>query len=284
MSRENSVYRSLKVPRFSLHSILLIAIILGSITQNDNTHQEEWVELFNNVNLDGWEIKIAGREVNDNYLETFRVYNGILKVDYSQYDAFGDRFGHIFYEEPFSHYRLKVEYRFVGKQVPGGPGWAYRNNGIMFHSQSAASMEKNQHFPVSVEFQLLGGDGDQDRHNGSICTPGTRVVVDGDLKTSHCINSGGPTYHGDQWVTAELVVHGDSLAQHILNGELVIEYTGIQLEDGTPLSFGFIALQSESHPTHFRSISILNLKGCMDHRARNYRSYYVASDPRSCKY
>lgn len=264
--------------------LIPILIFLFFAPGNPEDSQEEWVDLFNGVSLDGWDVKIAGHELNDNYLETFRVENGLLKVDFSRYDKFDNLFGHIFYEEPFSHYRLKVEYRFVGEQVPGGPGWAYRNNGIMFHSQSAASMEMDQHFPVSIEFQLLGGDGQQERPNGSICTPGTHVVVDDTLKTSHCIDSGGPTHHGDQWVTAELVVHGDSLARHILNGELVIEYSGLQLDDGTPLSSGFIALQSESHPTQFRSVRILNLKGCMDPQARNYKSYYVADDKDACLY
>ncbi len=264
--------------------VFMVIAFADAFTQKRDIHHEDWSDLFNGVSLDGWDIKITGYDLNDNALETFRVENGVLKVDYSRYDTFDDRFGHIFYEEPFSHYRLVVEYRFVGEQTPGGPGWAYRNNGIMFHSQSASSMERDQRFPVSIEFQLLGGDGEQDRPNGSICTPGTHVVVDGTLQTSHCIDSGGPTHHGDKWVRAELVVHGDSSARHILNGESVIEYSGMQLEDGTPLSSGFIALQAESHPTHFRKISILNLKGCMDPEAINFKSYYVADDPDACVY
>jgi hypothetical protein len=245
-------------------------------------HEEEWVELFNGENLNGWDLKIRGYELNDNYGETFRVEDGLMKVRYDQYDTFDDRFGHIFYEAPFSYYRLIVEYRFVGDQVEGGEGWAYRNNGIMFHSQSAESMEIDQDFPDSIEFQLLGGDGENVRPNGSICTPGTHVVVDGELRTEHCINSGGPTHHGDQWVTAELVAYGDSLIQHILNDEVVIEYTSPQLDDGTPLQGGYIALQSESHPTDFRSIRILNLEGCMDPDSPAFRSYFIKSNPDAC--
>jgi hypothetical protein len=245
---------------------------------------EEWVELFNGENLDGWDLKITGYELNDNYENTFRVEDGLLKVRYDGYDRFEGQFGHIFYEEPFSYYRLIVEYRFVGDQLENGPGWAYRNNGIMFHSQSAESMELDQDFPDSIEFQLLGGDGENDRSNGSICTPGTHVVVEGELRTEHCIDSGGPTHHGDQWVTAELVAYGDEMIQHILNGEVVFEYTGTQLEDGTPLTGGYIAFQSESHPTDFRSVRILNLEGCMDQEASNYKSYYVKDNPDDCVY
>ncbi len=273
--------------KFKKNGLLLIIpvlIVTCSGSGNSNIRQEQWVDLFNGKNLDGWDLKITGFDLNDNYNETFRVEDDLLKVRYDQYENFDGRFGHIFYEEPFSHYRLKVEYRFVGEQAPGGPGWAFRNNGIMFHSQSAASMERDQDFPVSIEFQLLGGDGENDRSNGSVCTPGTHVVIDGELKTAHCTSSSGPTHHGDQWVVAELVALGDSLIQHILNGEVVMEYSGTQLEDGTPLSGGYVALQAESHPTDFRSVRILNLKGCMDTRAKNYKSFFVKSDPGACEY
>ncbi len=246
---------------------------------------EEWVELFNGENLDGWDLKISGFELNDNFNNTFRVEDGLLKVRYDEYEQFNGEFGHIFYNQPFSHYRLQVEYRFVGEQAPNGPGWAFRNNGIMFHSQSAESMEVDQDFPDSIEFQLLGGDGENERSNGNICTPGTHVVVGGELITQHCISANGPTHHGDQWVTAELVAFGNSLIRHKLNDEVVIEYTNPHLsETGTPLTGGYFALQAESHPTDFRSIRILNLEGCMDENARNYKSYFVKDNPDACVY
>ncbi len=244
---------------FHLITALLATLVAVSGCATNSNSEGEWVELFNGENLDGWDLKIRGYELNDNYGDTFRVEDGMMKVRYDQYDTFDDRFGHIFYEKPFSHYHLVVEYRFVGDQVEGGAGWAYRNNGIMFHSQSASSMELNQDFPTSIEFQLLGADEGAERPNGSICTPGTHVIVDGELRTEHCIGSDGPTHEGDQWVTAELIVHGDEMVQHILNGEVVMEYSGTQLEDGTPLTQGYIALQSESHPTDIRSVRIREL-------------------------
>jgi hypothetical protein len=54
--------------------------------------------------------------------------------------------------------------------------------------------------------------------------------------------------------------------------------------DGQLLSEGTISLQSESHPVEFRKIEILNLEGCMDPKALNYRSYYVKNISNSCKY
>jgi len=234
--------------------------------------ESRWLSLFNGRNLEGWKIKITGHELNDNYGNTFRVEDGILKVCYDQYDKFGGKFGHLFYKEKFSHYRLRLEYRFVGDQTPGGPGWAFRNSGIMIHCQSPESMAKDQDFPVCIEVQLLGGNGKDKRSTGNLCTPGTHVVMDNQLVTQHCISSRSKTYHGDQWVKAEVEVHGDDIIKHIINGRVVLEYERPQLDekdrdarklikgDNKLLSEGYFSLQAESHPVQFRKIEILPLE------------------------
>lgn len=277
--------------RKNLSLLFLTLLILQFISCNnqsqtsENISEEEWIELFNGENLNGWTVKLTHHELGENYANTFRVENGHLINRYDGYEEFGGQFGHIYYEEPFSYYRLIAEYRFTGEQVEGGPGWAFMNNGIMFHSQPPDSVTLEQEFPNSIEFQLLGvEDGSTERSNGNVCTPGTHVVVDGELVTDHCISSNGPTNIGSEWVTAELIAHGDSLIQHKIDGELVLEYTNPQLDDGTPLTGGYIAVQSESHPTEFRSIRVLNLEGCMDEAALNYKSYYVKSNPSDCLY
>ena len=152
-----------------------------------------WIRLFNGENLDGWRVKIRGYELDDNYARTFRVEDGLLRVVYDDYDAFDGKFGHLFYETPFSHYRLRVEYRFVGEQTPGGPGWAFRNSGVMLHGQSPESMTVEQEFPVSIEAQMLGGDGEHERPTGNLCTPGTHVEIGGELIERHCTNSSSAT-------------------------------------------------------------------------------------------
>lgn len=254
------VQRKKRVKFFGYVLLFILAPMVFLMACQSAPEKEEWITLFNGENLDGWDLKITGYELNDNFGNTFRVEDGLLKVSYDEYDEFDGRFGHIFYNQPFSHYKLRVEYRFVGEQVPGGPGWAFRNNGIMFHAQSAQTMELYQDFPVSVEAQMLGGDGVNERPNGSVCTPGTNVKIAGERRFEHCINSNSRTFHGDDWVTFELVVYGDSIVHHILEGDTVMTYGKLQLEDGTPLSKGYIALQAESHPTHFRKVEILNLQ------------------------
>jgi hypothetical protein len=231
----------------------------------------DWIQLFNGKNLDGWKVKITGYELNDNYGDTFRVEDGVLKVAYDQYAKFDGKFGHLFYHQPFSNYVLRLEYRFVGEQVPGGPGWAFRNSGIMIHGQSPESMEKDQNFPVSIEVQLLGGGGSGERPTGNVCTPGTHIVMDGKLVTRHCNSSNSKTYHGDQWVTIEVEVRGNTLIKHIVEGETVMEYSQPQLDekdaDGRKLikggnkmlSGGSISLQAESHPVEFRKVELRKL-------------------------
>lgn len=273
---------TLKIPLFIF--VLSPLIMSCNGLEADSKNSKEWIELFNGENLDGWDLKLSGYELNDNFANTFRVEDGLLKVRYDEYDQFEGQFGHIFYEKPFSYYRLQVEYRFVGDQAPNGEAWALRNNGIMFHSQSARSMELDQDFPASIEFQLLGGNGMDDRSNGNICTPETHVVVNGNLITDHCIDSEGPTNHGDEWVTAELVAHGSSMIKHLINKEVVMEYSKPQLDQGHLISGGYFALQAESHPIDIRSVRILNLEGCMDENATNYKDYFIKDDPYSCEY
>ncbi|HOY21835.1 MAG TPA: DUF1080 domain-containing protein [Cellvibrio sp.] len=264
---------------------LLLAAATFSAAAANKPAQAEWVDLFNGKDLSNWTVKLKGYAAGENAFETFRVKDGLLQARYDKYDTFGDTFGHIFSNSgAYSHYKLRVEYRFVGEQVKNGPDWALRNNGIMFHTQSPQSMAVDQDFPLSMEYQLLGGNGKDARTTGNICTPGTQIVLKGALNKDHCIYSSSDTFHGDQWVTAELIVHGSELAQHIINGKLVFEYTSLQKDDGTPLEQGFIALQAESHPTDFRSVRLLNLKGCMDKKAKNYKPYFVKDDAKTCKY
>lgn len=281
--------------RLPLLGLTLSALTLATACNNppaardaatlSSSETKEWLDLFNGSDLSDWAIKIKGQPLGENLHDTFRVEDGLLKVRYDQYSDFDSQFGHVFYDhQEFAYYRLQVEYRFVGEQASGGPAWALRNNGMMYHAQPASTMELDQDFPLSLEYQLLGGDGETPRTTANLCTPGTHVVIDGELRTDHCINSSSKTYHGDQWVTVELEVHGGELAQHRVNGELVMEYAGLQNDDGTPRDRGYIALQAESHPTDFRKVRLLNLEGCMDEKAKNYKSYLVKHQPDACKF
>jgi hypothetical protein len=68
-------------------------------------------------------------------------------------------------------------------------------------------------------------------------------------------------------VTVDLIVLGDSLVAHVMDGDTVLAYTRLVVggsaeeefgvaarAEGLPLSKGHIALQSESHPIQFRRV------------------------------
>lgn len=281
----------------NLTILLSLLVTTACTTVRNDPGKEEWIPLFNGKDLTGWDIKIAGSDLNVNFNNTFRVKDSVLTANYDQYQNFDGQYGHLFYKDKFSYYKIRLQYRFIGEQVPGGAGWAFRNSGIMLHCQSAASMTKDQPFPTSIEYQLLGGSGEGERTTGNLCTPGTNVVMGDSLFTPHCVNSSSKTYHGDQWVEAEAVVLGNSLIMHLINGDTVLSYTKPQLDDrdaaypemlahfgSKMLKEGYISLQAESHPVEFRKVELLVLKGCMDPKALNYKSYYIESDNSQCRY
>jgi hypothetical protein len=261
---------------------------------------KEWIQLFNGRDLNDWTLKFARHEPGENLNATFRVEDGLLKVRYDKWTEFTDEFGHIFYKHPFSYYLLAAEYRFVGEQVPTRRkdlGWAVRNNGLMLHSQDPKTMVRDQDFPISIEVQLLGGLSDgKPRSTANLCTPGTNVVMNEQLVTQHCTNSSSRTYDGDQWVRVEVLVYGDELIRHIVEGQPVLEYRKPQIGggavspvdpavkvDGTALTGGYIALQAETAPIDFRRVELLNLEGCMDPKASNYKTHHVKSNPAMCR-
>jgi hypothetical protein len=289
----------------------LILILLSHLTfAQKKVDKKDWISIFNGKDLSGWDIKISGQPLNDNYKNTFRVQDGMMRVMYDQYQNFDEKYGHIYYKKPYSYYVVRFKYRFQGNQTPGGASWNVRNSGIMLHSQSAQSMTFEQTFPMSLEMQLLGGLGKGERHTGNLCSPGTQAYMQGSLRPAHCIDSDSKTYNGDQWVDAEAIVLGDSVVHHVINGDTVLTYNKTQIgggfvddkqgwgiakmddatieawkkKGGTALKSGYIALQAESHPIDFKNIEILNLEGCTDPKALNYKSYFIKSNPSACRY
>ena len=266
-------------PRFLLF-VLLLACAGAACQATDtearppDTASPEWTPLFNGEDLGGWTPKFSGEELGVNYLDTFRVEDGKLVVSYANYQEFDGKFGHLFHATEYSHYVLQLEYRFTGEQCPGAPGWALRNNGIMFHGQPAETMGLDQNFPCSIEAQMLGGTGGESRPTGNVCTPGTLIERAGELVRDHVVRFEGPTIPDDRWVRYELEVHGSERVVHRIDGEVVAEYGGLRLDVDDPsgaaeatrrgttqLRGGTISLQAESHPCEFRDLRIRALPG-----------------------
>lgn len=265
------------ITRKHFASLLFICIIVLACAFNNkkspSDNDKGWIRLFNGKDINDWFVKIQHHEVGENFANTFRVEDGILKVRYDQYDHFNEQFGHLYYKKPMSHYHLKFQYRFVDKWRTDAPSYTILNSGVMYHSQDPRTMPKEQDWPISIEMQLLGGlDDGKPRPTGNMCSPGTHIEYEGKLDTRHCINSSSKTYTGEQWVNAELIVLGDSLITHIINGDTVMRYSHPQIGgevvnrfdpaqklDGKPLKEGFIAFQSEGQPVDFRNIVLKDL-------------------------
>jgi len=257
---------------------MIIGFFVAGCTEaqrSENPHKTEtdWKSLFNGKDIDDWMVKIHHHDFGVNYGNTFRVEDSTIQVRYNAYDDFDDQFGHLYYKTPYAYYHLKLEYRFIGTLQKGAPSYTLRNSGVMFHAQDPRTMPKEQDWPISVEMQFLGGLGDgKSRPTGNMCSPGTHVVYQGKIADAHCLNSSSKTYDGDQWVSAELIVLGDSLVTHIIEGDTVLQYSKPQIGgevangydpkikiDGKLLSSGYIALQSEGQPVDFRNIKIKDL-------------------------
>jgi hypothetical protein len=251
----------------------------------------DWQVIFNGRNLDGWVVKLAHHELGDNYADTFRVDDGVIRVMYDKYGDFGARFGHLFYEKKLSHYVLALEYRFIGKQVKGGPDYARLNSGVMVHSQAPQTILKDQDWPISVEAQFLAGG----RTTMNVCTPGTEIFMKGEMVKVHCTNSTSRIYGDDEWVAVQVEVLGSARVRHTIDGQTVLQYEKPMIgggvangfdpavkKDGTVLEDGYIGLQAESQPVEFRNIRLLNLSGCMNPASPASRAYFARRDDSRC--
>ncbi|HWL16360.1 MAG TPA: DUF1080 domain-containing protein [Opitutus sp.] len=229
-----------------------------------------WVSLFNGRDLDGWIVKVAKHPLGENFANTFRVEDGVIKVSYDGYDRFDEQFAHLYSTIPYSRYILRLEYRFTGRAMPDAPRWAHLNSGVMIHSQSPLSMSRDQLWPASLEFQFLAEGTSAGRQTGNVCTPGTNLERKGQLVTDHIIDATGSTLSPlDTWIAVEIEVHGNDEVIHRVNGREVLRYQHPQLDPqsseaqpllarGAPLqlSCGHIALQAESQPVWFRNIRL----------------------------
>ena len=252
---------------------LAFLIISACSPKQQEKGEGNWQVLFNGKDLEGWAPKFHHHDYGDNYANTFRVADGKIQVSYKDYQTFDERYGHLFYKEPFSSFHMKFEYKFTDEWMKDAPDYTYRNSGIMFHSQDPKTILKEQDWPISVEYQMLAEEeAGKPRPTGNMCSPGTDIVFEGVIDPRHCISSTSKTYQWNEWVSGELIVYGDSLVIHKVNGDTVLRYTKPQIGggvanrfdpaikvDGKPLKEGYIGLQAEGQGIEFREIKIRRL-------------------------
>ncbi len=262
------------IPLF-MKSLFVAFITLCASFSATAADEAKWIPLFNGKDLTGWTIKIAKRPLGENFAKTFRVEDGILKVSYDGYDKFDQQYGHLFTNIAYSHYILRMEYRFTGKMMLDAPSYVNLNSGVMLHAQPPQSMRFDQGFPASLEMQFLADEGKGERSTANLCTPGTHVEMGGQLITKHIVKSNAPTFPPEEWVRAEVEVRGNDEIIHRINGVDVLRYQRPQLDpknNNAPatdlleaggnlmLSYGHIALQAEGQPVWFRKIELMSLE------------------------
>jgi len=263
----------MKHPARSLGLFALIFSLALAAGAADTPPARPWIPLFNGKNLDGWTVKIAGHPLGDNFADTFRVEDGIIKVAYDKYPKFDGRFGHLYSNVAYSRYILRMEYRFEGRMMPDAPDYVNLNSGVMIHAQSPQSMWLDQPFPASVEVQFLADEGKGPRPTGNMCSPGTHIEMDGQLITRHIVRAKAPTFPPDEWVKIEVEVHGYDEVITRVNGVEVLRYQHPQIDPkdaraasviqagvGRQLHFGHIALQAEGQGVWFRNIELMSLE------------------------
>lgn len=263
------------VQRFARLVAVAAIALAANACQSAPQGGEKWRPIFDGKTLDGWTPKIRGFPLGENYRDTFSVKDGAIVVSYDKYDQFGERFGHLFYNTPFKAYRLRLEYRFATEHPADTPTWAIANSGVMIYGQDPKTMAIDDSFPVSVEAQILGQAPGQDRFNSNMCSPGTNVVMNGQLEKTHCINSTNPAGPNGVWYQFEVEVSPSGVVTQKVNGQTTITYSDAQLDpegkmaNSKPLveaaggklklDGGTISLQSEGNPIEFRKIEILEL-------------------------
>ena len=246
--------------------MLLAACAEGEADPVASPEAGAWVSLFDGETLEGWTPKIAGYPLGENFGETFRVEDGVIKARFDQYgDDFAGRYGNLIYETPYRHYRLRLEYRFTGEQAPGAEGWAELNSGVLYHMQPPATIPNEAAFPVSLEAQFLA-EGAHAPTTGNMCSIETHVVIDGEDRHEHCIGGPVPARPRDQWVRFELIAAPDGSFTHLIDGEEAFAFERAAYDeahpwaDGLAVTNGYFALQSESHPVEFRNIELMVLE------------------------
>jgi hypothetical protein len=249
---------------------VLLLVLCSLVSSLPAAGEDGWIPLFNGRDLDGWTVKIAKHPLGVNYADTFRVEDGVLKVSYDGYAKFDGQFGHLYTNLPYSRYILRLEYRFTGQPMADAPSWAGYNSGVMIHAASPLTMTVGQLWPVSLEFQFLCQSTKAGRQTGNACTPGTNLELEGRLTLNHIIDAHDSQLSPpDEWIAAEIEVHGNDLVIHRINGVEVLRYARPQLDPRDPdakrllaagaplqLASGHIALQAESQPVWFRNIRL----------------------------
>lgn len=251
--RRNSLCMKIFVYHFILRCVIVYVSSVSLCAEERRDAEGAWIQLFNGKNLHGWTPKFAGYDLGINFRNTFVVRDGLLTICYDNYKGRQNSIGHLFYKDEFSHYVLRVEYRFARTQVKDTPESLLLHSGLMIHGQSAESMGKDQKRPDSVEAKLLSQHRNPAKKHRNLSVDTLVANTKPDVHSNEVVDKQQQEH---QWTCVEIEVYGGEVIRHKSGGQLIMEYKKPSLSDGSPLVRGTIALQANSHPIQFRKIEL----------------------------
>lgn len=196
----------------------------GKSTGQKNS-QGEKVLLFNGKDLSNWVFYLKDPAVDPT--KVFTVKNGVINIS-------GNPFGYMRTKEPYSDYKLHVEWRWPSEAT---------NSGVFVNAQPPDTI-----WIKCIECQLKAGNA-----GDFVCMNGAEMNERKDKSTivvnKLAASSEKPT---GQWNTMEVICKGNTI-EVFVNGVLQNKGTNVTVAKGS------ICLQSEGKDVEFRNVFLANL-------------------------
>jgi hypothetical protein len=214
------------------------------------------IELFNGKDLSGWtKISRAGETPDP---ATWTVADGVIRCT-------GMPYGYIRTENRYKNYRLTVEWRWSGPDLPpnaqGRP--RNRNSGVLLHTDASDTV-----WPSALEAQLQQTSAGDFHHMGTVETAEVlaarakaAAAAGGDAEAAQRAQgvrrvpkTGAPAEKPvGEWNTYEITCSGDTVTLRI---------NGVDQNRATKANVteGYICLQSEGAPIEFRNVKLTPLE------------------------
>lgn len=233
----------------------------------------EWKSLFNGKDLDGWTVTIKGLAPGEDPDKLVQVRDGAIHMYPDTDPAAKVPFGVITHKDTFSRFHLVLEYRWLEKKFSPRKD-AIRDAGLLYHASQTDKI-----WPPSVEYQIQEGDSGDiifiQESGLSWMHPEPDKAPQGQGDAALLPENGGyprvavnqtyfgrfPEYdHLTGWNRAEVIVHADESAEHILNGHVRSRLANIRHLTGGALKEGKICLQLEGAEIQYRDVQIRELE------------------------